>query len=143
MAPGDVAAAMGRAFSKLQGFMAQNQVTPVGPPLTVYKDWNGVTMLVEVGFPVNSVDLAKAAGDVFAGKSPEGLAVSTHHKGSYDALRVSYDKIEEEMKAAGLRPSGVSWEVYLKGPGTTEESDYETEIYMQLQGDADAGLIAS
>ncbi len=132
MEPGDISQKVGKAFDILGGFMAQNHVAATGAPLGIYRDWDGKTMAVEVGFPVNAIDLGKAAGEVLAGSSPEGPVVRAMHHGSYASLRDTYGKIESEISEAGLKPSGLSWEVYLKGPGMAEEKDYLTEIYMQL-----------
>ena len=132
MDPGDISQKVGKAFDVLGGFMAQNHVTATGAPLAIYRDWDGKTMAVDVGFPVNAVDLGKATGAVLAGKSPEGPVVRTVHHGSYATLRDTYGKVEADLNEAGLKPSGLSWEVYLKGPGMAAEEDYVTEIYMQL-----------
>ena len=140
MDPGDISQKVGKAFDVLGGFMAQNHITATGAPLAVYRDWNGKTMAVDVGFPVTAVDLSKATGDVLSGKSPEGPVVRAVHKGSYASLRDTYGKVEADISEAGLKPSGLSWEVYLKGPGMAEEKDYVTEIYMQL---ADAEMNAA
>lgn len=132
MDPGDISQKVGKAFDTLGGFMAQNHVTATGAPLAIYRDWDGKTMAVDVGFTVNVVDLSKATGEVLAGKSPEGPVVRAVHHGSYASLRDTYGKVEADLNEAGLKPSGLSWEVYLKGPGMAEEKDYVTEIYMQL-----------
>jgi effector-binding domain-containing protein len=139
MDPGDISGKVGKAFDVLGGFMAQNHVTATGAPLAIYRDWDGKTMAVDVGFPVTAIDLGKAAGEVLAGRSPEGPVVRAMHRGSYASLRDTYGKLESEISEAGLKPSGLSWEVYLKGPGMAEEKDYVTEIYTQL---ADAEMNA-
>lgn len=139
MEPGDISQKVGKAFDILGGFLAQNHITATGAPLAIYRDWNGKTMAVDVGFPVNAVDLSKATGQVLAGRSPDGPVVRTMHHGSYASLRDTYGKVENEISEAGLKPTGLSWEVYLKGPGMAAEKDYVTEIYMQL---ADAEMNA-
>jgi effector-binding domain-containing protein len=139
MEPGDISQKVGKAFDILGGFLAQNHITATGAPLAIYRDWNGKTMAVDVGFPVNAVDLSKATGQVLAGRSPDGPVVRAMHHGSYASLRDTYGKVESEISEAGLKPTGLSWEVYLKGPGMAAEKDYVTEIYMQL---ADAEMNA-
>jgi effector-binding domain-containing protein len=138
MDPADISQKVGKAFDMLGVFMAQNHVTATGAPLAVYRDWDGKTMAVDVGFPVNAIDLGKATGDVLAGKSPEGPVACTVHTGSYASLRDTYAKVEADLNEAGSKPSGLSWEVYLKGPGMAEEKDYVTKIYMQLDDAANS-----
>jgi effector-binding domain-containing protein len=133
MEPGEIETRSSKAFSRLQGFMAQNHITAVGPPMAIYRDWNGRTLQMDVGFPVNAIDLTKAAGEVLAGKSPGGSAAMVMHKGPYASLRSSYSKIQADIAEAGIRTTGLSWEVYRKGPGTAAEAEYETDIYMQIK----------
>ena len=132
MDPAEISAKVGKAFDILQGFLVQNHITAVGAPLAVYRDWNGKTMAMDVGFPVTAVDVSKATGEVLAGKSPEGPAARAVHKGSYASLRDTYGSMEADIRKAGWKSTGTTWEVYVKGPGMAEEADYETVIYMQL-----------
>lgn len=132
MESADISAFIGKAFETLQTFSDRAGLKPTGAPLAVYKDWNGKTMCVELGFPVTATDLAKATGDVLAGRSPAGSAVRAMHEGSYATLRDTYRAMETEMQSRGQRGSGVTWEIYHKGPGMVPETAYETEIFMQL-----------
>ena len=122
---------MDKSFRTLDGFFTENHVIPVGPPLSIYRDWDGNTMAVEVGFPVGPDELAKASGNVLAGKSPDASALRLLHNGAYSGLNAVCRRLGQAMKEASLSPSGLTWEVYLSGPGTTEEANFETEIFMQ------------
>lgn len=51
-------------------------------------------MAVEVGFPVSPHDLAKASGNVLAGKSPDGRALRLLHIGAYSGLNAAYRRLE-------------------------------------------------
>lgn len=131
MNPDQIGSVMDKSFKTLENFFGKHHIVPAGPPLSIYGDWDGDTMAVQVGFPVGSEDLAKAAGDVLGGKSPDGHALKLLYKGGYSGLNAAYRRLEQAMKEASLSPSGLTWEVYLKGPGTAEEVDFQTEIFMQ------------
>jgi effector-binding domain-containing protein len=133
MDPGEIEIKSSKAFSRLQGFMAQNHIIAVGPPLAIYQDWNGRTLRMDVGFPVNAMDLTKATGEVLADKTPEGSAATVSHRGPYSFLRSAHSKIQADIAEAGIKPTGLSWEVYRKGPGTAAEAEYETDIYIQVR----------
>lgn len=132
MDPAAISARAEQAFAILQGFIVQNHITTVGAPMAVYRDWNGQSVTMDVGFPVTAVDLSKATGQVLAGKTPDGAAARAVHKGSYASLRDTYSAMETDIRKAGWKASGLIWEVYVKGPGMAEEPDYETVVYMQL-----------
>lgn len=133
MNPDGIGPAIDKLFKTLEIFFNENQIVPVGPPLSNYSDWDGEGMTVEVGSPVGTDDLAKATGNVvLGGKSPGGPALKLLYKGAYSGLNAAYRRLENAMRESSLTPSGLTWEVYLKGPGMAEEANFETEIFMQL-----------
>lgn len=142
MEPEKIGQLMTSAFEALGKFMGEARVIPLGPPLTVYRDWAGGMMTMEVGFPVSDTDAAKARGDIKAGKTPGGHALKAIHRGSYDKLRETYDAIEAEMKAAGMQQGTLMWEVYFGEPGKTPEAELVTEIYTQVSAEDAAKLPA-
>lgn len=132
MAPGEIAGVMGEAFGALGAFFERTGVIPVGPPLAVYRDWDGAKMTVEIGFPVAAADTVQADGEVMSGLTPSGRAVTALYQGPYDGLRTAYGELEEHMKAAGLPMPPTSWEVYLSDPGAVEPANLMTRIYLPV-----------
>jgi effector-binding domain-containing protein len=128
----EIARSMETAFGTLGRFIADKQVTPLGPPLAVNGDWTGALVTVDLGFPVSEADAAKAAGDVRAGKTPAGPAMKATHHGSYDKLKDTYALVEKAIEAEGGRMGDISWEIYFNEPGTTPEADLVTEVYVRL-----------
>lgn len=143
MLPDDIAARMGELFNRLELFFGESSVRPAGPPLAIYRDWDGDGMTIEVGFPVAQGDLAKAHGDVLAGHAPQGDAAKVLHRGSYDTLRDTYGEMEQEMKRLGIAMGPLAWEVYLGDPGKTPEEDLLTEIYMAVSPEDAARMDAA
>lgn len=66
---------------------------------------------------------------------PGGRAVSLIHKGSYETITRSYEKISTHIKEHGYKVKLPSREIYLKGPGIIlkdKPENYLTEIQMLL-----------
>jgi effector-binding domain-containing protein len=62
--------------------------------------------------------------------------VSLIHKGPYETLGRSYEKITAYIKEKGYRPKLPSREVYLKGPGMIfkgKSENYLTEIQILIE----------
>ena len=142
MEPEKIGQLMTSAFEALGKFMAETQVAPLGPPLTVYRDWAEGTMTMEVGFPVSDADAEKAKGDIHAGKTPGGHALKAIHRGPYDKLSETYAAIDAEIKKAGMQQSTLMWEVYFGEPGKTPDAELVTEIYTQISAEDAARLPA-
>lgn len=123
---------MGEAFGKLGQFIGQNGIVPAGSPCAVYHDYTESGMIMDVGFPVDAAALATASGDIKAGQTPSGKTIKVVHKGSYQSLRETYGKIEEQFKSEGTPMSSLSWEVYVTDPDTTPEAELLTEIHMKV-----------
>jgi effector-binding domain-containing protein len=132
MDPGKIAAVMGEAFGAIQSFLGHTGMKPADPPLALYRDWDGQTMQVDVGFPVSPADAARADGEVQAGQIPEGKALKAVHRGSYARLQETYEAMEAHVKETGLKTREIAWEVYMNDPVSAPEDELVTELYMPL-----------
>jgi effector-binding domain-containing protein len=132
MEPQEIAGVTGEAFGAIGEFIGQAGVTPAGPPIAVYRDWDGGKMKVDIGFPVASAEIAKAQGEVQAGHTPSGKTIKAVHRGPYAMLRETYGAMENYMSKAGYAMPALAWEVYVNDPETTQEADLVTEIYMPV-----------
>lgn len=136
-----IAGEVGKAFGTLGRFMATAQVKAVAPPLAIYSDWNGRLVTVDVGFPVAESELAKATGEIHAGRTPAGPAMKAIHHGSFDAIKHTYGALQKAIEGKGGHVGDVSWEIYFNDPATTAPKDLVTEVYMRL-ADAPAASAA-
>ena len=132
MDPSAVSAAMGEAFARVMGFLTEHHITPAGPPIAVYHDYDPETMTFRAGLPVNEVDLAKAAGDIRADMTPAGTALHFTHVGPYAQLSESYDAMMAHVAKEGLTLTAPTWEVYVDDPDETPEADLRTEVFSHL-----------
>ncbi|HEY8701947.1 MAG TPA: GyrI-like domain-containing protein [Arthrobacter sp.] len=104
----------GRAFGAVAAEAQRQNVQLAGPPFALYRGTPTETVDVEAGFPIAGT-LADA-GTVIAGILPEAEAYVAMHTGPYDTLESTYTVIQDQIKAAGKRPSDTMWEYYLNGP---------------------------
>lgn len=132
MAPGDIARATREGFGEIGAFLNTTGIKPVGPPICVYRDWDGNTMKIDIGFPVSQSDAARTSGELMAGNTPAGKAFKAVHHGSYDGLKETYEAMETHIRDAGLKATGIAWEVYVNDPQQTPEADLVTEVFMLL-----------
>lgn len=108
-----------------------------GKPMNLYYDdeYREDDADMEPCFPVKSG--AKASDGISIRELPGGHCVALLHRGPYDELGRSYEKIFAYMERKGYRPTLPSREIYLKGPGMIFRGNprkYLTEIQVLIKG---------
>jgi effector-binding domain-containing protein len=132
MAPADVSRVMQESFDRIGAFITRKNISPAGPPLSIYRDWDGKEMIIDVGFPVAEPELFKAEGELKTGHTPARRALKAIHRGPYDDLRKTYENMEAHFREQGLPMPDLSWEVYVSDPDNIPPEDLLTEVYMPL-----------
>lgn len=117
---GAVAKAMGR-------FIA-------GKPMNLYYDeeFKEAHADIETCMPVRK---GEDSGEIKVHELPGGKVVTLIHKGPYDTLTRSYEKISTYVKEHGYEVTLPSREIYVKGPGMIlkgKPENYLTEIQMLI-----------
>ena len=108
-----IAAFLPEAFGAVQAALAQQHVSPAGPPLARYSlAGNGFD--IEAGFPVERP--VAPTDRVAAVELPGGPAAQTVHRGDYTGLRGAYEALEMWLADNGYVAAGAPWESYLDGP---------------------------
>jgi effector-binding domain-containing protein len=88
---------------------------------------------IESCFPIRK---GKSVGEIRVRELPGGTSVSLIHKGPYETLNRSYEKIMEYIKEKGYRIKLPTREVYIKGPGMIfkgKPENYLTEIQILVE----------
>ncbi|MBN1416056.1 MAG: GyrI-like domain-containing protein [Bacteroidales bacterium] len=125
--------AMGKAFEKLFGFLASNNLSLAGPPFAVYYSYdpNG-NVVFETGVPVN--EPVEGNDEIMYKEFPAMKVVSALYTGPYDAMEPFYTEMQNHIVANKMETTGISWEVYLTDPSqVTDPKDNQTMVYFPLK----------
>lgn len=103
-----------RAFAELAATLADQQLSPAGPAFALYHRPPAGTADLEVGFPVDRP--VRAEGRVGPGTLPAGRTARLEHRGTYDTLRESWNRLQGWMAERGLVAGELLWECYVTEP---------------------------
>lgn len=121
----------GKRFSKIFKKMGR---FACGKPINLYYDegYKEEDADIETCVPVRK---GKEADDIAIKQLEGGKALALIHKGPYDQIGRSYEKIVNYANEKGLKYAAPTREVYLKGPGMIfkgNPKNYLTEIQLPL-----------
>lgn len=113
-------------------------VVPSGPPFGRYHEFGPEQVDVEIGIPVpEPVTSLAPLGEVPAGQPgaselPGGPAAVTVHRGGYDGLPATYERLHEWIHEQGEAEGGGPWESYLDDPQLVDPAEVRTEVTWPL-----------
>ena len=129
---GGVAASLAVAYQEITSFMAEHSIEIQAQPMAITRSWDARDYEFDAAIPVSTTDV-ELSGNVRAGKSPSGRAVRVVHRGPYDRMSPSYEKLSAYMAVHGLKEGRVSWEHYISDPGQTPADEIITHIYFLIE----------
>jgi effector-binding domain-containing protein len=98
-----------------------------GAPYGRYHEFGPEDVDVEIGIPVRApvanlrpIEEAEP-GEPAASELPGGRAAVTIHRGPYDGLPQTYDRLREWIAGQGQAPGIGPWESYVDDPGEVED----------------------
>jgi effector-binding domain-containing protein len=120
---------LGDAYVKVLGFIESRGLAESGPPLAILRGSVGTRRRLDAAVPITGdTSLVKPGRDVRLGRTYEGHVASAVHRGSYDKLAATHQKLKSYLAATGRKPNGDPWEVYVTDPGRTPEAALETRV---------------
>lgn len=123
--------ALASAYQEITAFMAEHDIEMNGQPMAITRAWDEQGYRFDAAIPV-LMKPVELSGRVRSGQSPSGPSVRVIHRGSYEQMAPSYQKLDAYMAAHGLPEGSVSWEHYISDPGETAEEDLVTHIYFKI-----------
>ncbi|NNL05877.1 MAG: hypothetical protein HKO85_11370 [Xanthomonadales bacterium] len=119
------------AYHDISAFMAAHDLERSGPPIFLKRDGGRGRYRYEAAIPVSRVETPDEE-HVRWGRTPRGLALRVIHRGAYEQLDVTYQKLAAWMAAHGFRQGDASWEQYISDPATTDPENRITHIYVPV-----------
>lgn len=96
-----------------------------GHNVIVYRRGEGDALDMEVGVLLDAP--VALAGELVAGETPGGRAITAVHCGPYERIGETYDAISAWAETQGVRLGGTFWEVY--GDWNEDPAKLETQVY--------------
>jgi effector-binding domain-containing protein len=112
------------------GYIGANNIKPDSAPMAKYKV-AGEKYEMEGGLIVPTG--TKGSGEIVAGELPAGKAAFAVHVGAYEKLPDTYKAMADWLKAKGLKPSNVGWEIYVTDPSQAKPDEIKTEVYLLVE----------
>ncbi|MGX5359462.1 GyrI-like domain-containing protein [Kocuria sp. KH4] len=129
---GELRAFFDAAFHELGERIGRGEIGPAGPALALYRSEPGPVVELEVGFPV--AESVAPAGSVVVGRIPAVRAVTCTHRGDYDALGSSWERLRAWAQEQRLRLGTPLWEIYVTEPRPGDDpQDMVTELYWAVE----------
>lgn len=127
VSPDEATAFFDTSFGRLTAVLDAQGVNITGPALALYGTVSEQTMEITVGFPVDR--LIQPEAEVVAGALPSGRTARLVHRGSFDGLDQSWDRLHSWITARDLTPGSTRWEVYVTEPTPhMDPADLRTEL---------------
>jgi AraC family transcriptional regulator len=112
------------------GFVGANNIKPDSAPMAKYKV-AGDKYEMEGGLIVP--EGTKGSGEIVASELPAGKAAFAVHVGAYEKLPDTYKAMADWLKAKGLKPSNIGWEIYVTDPSQAKPDEIKTEVYFLVE----------
>ncbi len=123
----EMAQAFPRAIHEILDALADQGITPAGPPFARHLRHDPEVFDFEVGFPVEHP--VRSRGRVNGGELPAARVVRTVHHGAYTGLPEAWRAFEDEVRRSGLDVVDEFRERYLVGPESgPDPSGWRTEL---------------
>lgn len=127
-----VAGSMAEAFREITAFMVEQDLAMSAQPMAITRSWDEKGFRIDAAIPVVRSNV-QPPGNVRWGHSPSGRAVRLIHRGPYDSMAPSYEKLAAYMAVHGLVEGNISWEQYISDPIETDPESLLTHIYFLVE----------
>lgn len=128
----DIAKALADSYREISAFIVEQGLQVSAEPMAISRGWNESGYSFDAAIPITPTEV-EPSGNVRVGETPAGKVLRVIHRGGYDQMMPTYEKISAYMGAHGLKDSGISWEQYISDPGNTRTDELITHIYFLLK----------
>ena len=131
-----ISAALGTAYGKILTYAEANQLEIAGAPIAITVSHNPTgDWVFDAAMPLAATPepTPAEADGVKVGETYAGRVVQLTHKGPYNTMAASYERIDAFVKAQGLKEKTATWEEYVSDPGETSEAELLTNVYVAVE----------
>jgi effector-binding domain-containing protein len=121
------------AFKLVHGFLDRQNIKPVGPAMTIYTATDDIGFQYQAAVPIAEPPKNPPRGDIALGQSPAGKALKFVHRGSYDAMDETYEKITNYLDDNKLEAKDMFIEEYQTDPLSTPEDKLVVYVFVPLK----------
>jgi effector-binding domain-containing protein len=121
------------AFTSLNDYLAQHDLKPTGPLLTIYTKTDDSGFSFEAAAPVTRPPSASATGNFAVGPAPAGKALKFVHRGSYDAMDSTYEAITNYLDDKQLDAKDLFIEEYVSDPVKSDPKKLVINVYVPVK----------
>lgn len=121
------------AFKSVYGYLAKEGIAPAGPALTVYTQTDDTGFEYEAAVPITQEPKTRPQGDIQLGQAPSGKALKFVHRGSYDAMDMTYEAITNHLDEQRLEAKDVFIEEYVTDLIKTPEEQLIVNIFVPIK----------
>jgi len=130
---GDFPGVLDDMSAKLMKHLSDNGKTMIGAPYLAYmnmsEDYSSFD--IEWGFPV--AEPIPETDEIYMSQTFGGKAITAIHKGKYNEVEATYNKVMEYQKENSLESTGVWYDYYLNDPDTVAESELLTQVLFPIK----------
>jgi effector-binding domain-containing protein len=120
------------AFKSLSTVLDRQGLKAAGPPMTIYTSIEDTGFQFQAAIPIAEVPKDPPKGDIAIGKSPAGKALKFVHRGSYDSMDATYERITNYMDEKRLESKDMFIEEYVTDLTTTAEDKLVINVLVPL-----------
>lgn len=119
-------------YGKLMAYLSELGESIAAPPYAAYYNSDMNDMDTEMGIPVSKPLPEK--GEIKSGSIlPFEKTVSAIHKGSYDTLHKTYEKVYQYIADNKLTIAGPHYDFYISDPANTSEEEMITKVAIPIK----------
>ena len=128
----EIAAACADSFGRTWQWLAGKGIAPAGMPISIYHHVDHEAGRYDIQPCLVVAEAIDGEGDITAGTTSAGPALTTTHTGPYEGLGDAWTAIFEFAGEKGIVPTASPWEEYVDDPGEVEPAKLRTKIFLPV-----------
>jgi effector-binding domain-containing protein len=121
------------SYRSLNEYLAKEGVTASGPALTIYTGTDDVGFQYQAAVPVAEPPTNPPKGDLALGQSPAGKALKFVHRGTYEAMDLTYEAIANYLDEKRLEARDLFVEEYVTDLLKTPPDKLVVYVYVPIK----------